>query len=433
MSTPTFTLTAVEGPGHTVEPPPARVVAVRDSRLSAGQVRTRHVERLSLAGQSSDRFDRITALAATLFGVPMSTVALIDEDTAHFPGRTGFAELAQVTRSSVFCDLTVRSGVPVVIEDATADVRFAGLPLVAGPPFLRFFAGVPLDDEDGVTIGTFCLFDTVPRQLDTAQLEMLQQLAAWARRELVDSTEMERARTVQRSLLPTRTITPDGYTLAGVCLPTKGVGGDFYDHAVVGGKLLLTLMDVMGKGVGAGLVAASVRAILRASVSHQNTIARMSADPSSTRVAEVVSATDALVTDDLAQTGTLVTGFAAVVDPPTGLVSWVDAGHGLAVIVRADGMVERLRSEDLPLGLGLGSRWTEHTTRLLPGDTLLVVSDGLFDLFGGTAEAFDEGIRYLVMADPDPASLMVRVAELTALAVALDDVTALAVRRDEAS
>ncbi|WP_375504566.1 PP2C family protein-serine/threonine phosphatase [uncultured Jatrophihabitans sp.] len=415
------------------EPAVARVVPVRDSELTAGQVRARHVEQLSAGTAVDDRFDRITALATTLFGVPMSAVTLVDEETVHFPGNSGFDDLAPVSRGSAFCDVTVKLGSPVVVGDVTADARFADLPVVNGPPYLRFYAGVPLNDEDGVTVGTFSLFDTVPRQLDRTQLVMLSQLASWARRELVDSTEMERARTVQRSLLPTRTVAPPGYAMAGVCLPTKGVGGDFFDHAVVNGKLLLTLMDVMGKGVSAALVAASVRALIRASVSHQVALVGTSGDRRGSRVTDVVTATDALVTDDLAQTGTLVTGFAAVVDPPTGVITWVDAGHGLAIIVRQDGTSERLVGEDLPIGLGLGGRWTEHRSRLLPGDVLLVVSDGLFDLLGGTAESFERGIRYLVLADPDPATLVERIEDLTSLAVALDDVTALAVRRAEVS
>lgn len=413
------------------QPRPARTLPVRNAGLSDGEVRSRHVERLSVGGQSDSRFDRITGLAASLFGVPMSTVTLVDEETARFPGATGFDDRTPLPRGSVFCDLTVKQGTPLVVEDVTADERFAHLPLVTGPPYLRFYAGVPLNDEEGVTVGTFCLFDTVPRRLDSTQMAMLQQLADWARRELVDSTEMDRARTVQRSLLPTRTIAPDGWAMAGACLPTKGVGGDFFDHAVVGDNLVLALMDVMGKGMGAALVAASVRAILRASVSHQVELAQLTGESTSSRLGRVVAATDALVTDDLTQTGTLVTGFAANIDHRTGDIAWVDAGHGLAVIVRKDGSTERLIGEDLPVGLGLGSTWTEHRNRLLPGDMLLVVSDGLFDLLGGTSEAFDEGIRYLVLTDPDPDTLMQRIGELTSLAVALDDVTALAVRRLE--
>ena len=412
------------------DPELTHLVALRDSELTSGEVRTRHVERLSVGAATDARFDRITGLATSLFGVPMSTVTLVDEDTARFAGSAGLGAPAPVARGSVFCDVTVKEGTPIVVEDVTADARFADLPSVVGPPYLRFYAGVPLDDEDGVTVGTFCLFDTVPRRLDQTQLVMLQQLASWARRELVDSTEMERARTVQRSLLPSRTVAPEGYSLAGICLPTKGVGGDFYDHAVVQGKLVLTLMDVMGKGMGAALVAATVRALVRASVSHQIALARIDGDYASSRLTDVVAATDALVTDDLTQTGTLVTGFAALMDPASGEIAWVDAGHGLAVIVRHDGTTERLVGEDLPVGLGLESHWTEHRSVLLPGDTLLVVSDGLFDLLGGTAEAFDEGIRYLVTTDPDPAALMERIGELTSLGVALDDVTALAVRRE---
>jgi serine phosphatase RsbU (regulator of sigma subunit) len=407
----------------------ARIVPIRDADLTPGEVRSRHLERLSvLASPNEERFARITALASSLFGVPMSTVTLVDSDVATFAGNTGFADAAPTPRNLVFCDETVASGQPMVVEDATADPRFADLPLVTGSPYLRFYAGVPLSDDDGVIIGTFCLFDTVPRRLDRVQVSMLMQLASWARHELVDSTDMARAAEVQQSLLPTRTVAPDGYELAAVCRPTKGVGGDFFDHTMVSGRLFFTLVDVMGKGIGAALVAASVRALLRASLVNQRQSREAGAAAGETGLGEILTATDRLLRDDLEQTGTLVTGFLATLDPATGEVDWVDAGHGLAVIVRADGSSVRLAGLDLPLGLGMESSWAEQRAVLQPGDTLLVVSDGLFDLLGGTRESFDR-IVDLVRADPAPDQLIERITELTRIGSALDDVTAVAVRR----
>ena len=424
-------MTAVPDPPTAPAPVPAHrgLVAVPDRELTPDEIRGRHLERLSTPTTAADeRFDRITSLACTLFGVPTAAVTLAGGHTVAVTGPERITDVIQKSWTGSFAERIAELGRPLVVGDATADPRFAGLDAVLGRPYLRFMAGVPLTDEFGVVVGTFCVYDTVPRQLDRGQLTMLSHLASWAGRELVDSTEMARAREVQNSLLPTRTRAPDGYALACLCRPTKSVGGDFYDHAMVGGALYLTLVDVMGKGVGAALVAASVRAVLRASVGHQTTLRGLGAGDESSRLADIVAATDALLADDLGLTGTIVTGFGAVLDPGTGTVDWVDAGHGLTVVVRNDGRSERLSGDDVPLGLGLGVPWTQRRTVLEPGETMLIVSDGLFDILGGTSDALD-GLAELVVLDPDPQELITRIAELAGLGMPLDDVTAVALRR----
>ncbi|WP_375477794.1 PP2C family protein-serine/threonine phosphatase [uncultured Jatrophihabitans sp.] len=399
-----------------------------DAELSPSERSSRHVERLSIGGDTGQRFARILSLACSLFAMPMSCVILIDGDTSFFAKPGELAEPTGAFAQAVLGSKSSGKNEPMVVEDATADPIVAGLAAVTGAPYLRFYAGVPLNDEDGVRIGTFCLSDTVPRRLDRHQLAILVQLAEWACRELIDSTEMARARQVQNALLPSHTTAPQGYELATVCRPSKGVGGDFFDHAMVAGRLQLSLVDVMGKGIAAGLMAASVRAIVRASVAYQVQTGTVVRGGANCGLADVVEATDRLLQNDLGQTGTLVTGFAASLEPASGALAWVDAGHGLALIVRADGTSERLAGTDMPVGLGLERSWTEHYTDLQPGDTLLVVSDGLLDLFGGSMAAMDH-IRELVQSDPEPHRLVERITELTVLGVALDDVTAVALRR----
>ncbi|MFB2351640.1 PP2C family protein-serine/threonine phosphatase, partial [Priestia megaterium] len=79
--------------------------------------------------------------------------------------------------------------------------------------------------------------------------------------ELARSSEEERAATVQRALLPKRRPDLPGYSVAGACVPARDVGGDFFDWHATHDGLSITLADVMGKGVGAAIIAASVRAV----------------------------------------------------------------------------------------------------------------------------------------------------------------------------
>jgi sigma-B regulation protein RsbU (phosphoserine phosphatase) len=172
---------------------------------------------------------------------------------------------------------------------------------------------------------------------------------------------------------------------------------------------------VMGKGVGAGMIAAVVRSVLRAA----------------TRVGSpdeaVVRAAAGLdVGVHAPATEQFTTCFHLHVDVD-GTARWVDAGHGLTLLLRADGTHDWLRSSDMPIGVG--TEWSTHETALRPGDVVLVVSDGVLDLFGDSLEAVDRFAAFAV-ADPDPDRLVSRLEELGRAGNHEDDVTALAIRFD---
>ena len=407
--------------------------------FTAEQIQQRHLERLlpvdSLTG---DRFDRMTHLAATIFGVPMATVTLVagagTATRSELSSHVARVALTAVSDEPSFTALTIGTARALLVPDATADERFARLPVVTGPPYLRFYAGIPLVDDDGVVLGAFCLYDSVPRRLDSTQWATFVELASWVCRELLDSEEMAQARRVQESLLPRSAPVLPGWEVAGICLPTKSVGGDFYDFAMVGGRLVLSLVDVMGKGAGAALVAATVRALLHASFSEVALGVGSRRDGNDTRpfrggVGGVVADVDRLVRPDLDRTGTLVTGFFCDIDPHSGAARYADAGHGLTVVVRAEGEAIWLRSADLPIGVDPNGTWTQQETSIDPGDTLLTVSDGLLDLFGGTGQAL-AAIAQLSRSHPRAADLIAHIGTLAENGTPVDDVTAVAVHRD---
>ncbi len=132
---------------------------------------------------AEERFDRLTRLAAALFEVPVALVTLVDRDRQWFKSRHGLG-LLETHRDASLCAHALLGGDIMVVPDTRLDGRFADNPLVAGAPRLRFYAGCPLRDADGACVGTLCLVDTRPRELDGTKLGLLRDLGALVRREL---------------------------------------------------------------------------------------------------------------------------------------------------------------------------------------------------------------------------------------------------------
>lgn len=107
-------------------------------------------------------FDGITYLAKLLMGAPMSAISLVDHTRQWFKSRHGF-EQTETPRSVSFCTHAVVSEHPFVVLDAQKDPRFSRLPMVVGPPNIRFYLGMPLVTKTRAVLGALCVYDTAPR------------------------------------------------------------------------------------------------------------------------------------------------------------------------------------------------------------------------------------------------------------------------------
>jgi sigma-B regulation protein RsbU (phosphoserine phosphatase) len=179
------------------------------------------------------------------------------------------------------------------------------------------------------------------------------------------TAELDRAAEVQADLLPVALPAIPGFELAARCLPARIVGGDFYDFQFANGTLNLTVGDVMGKGVPAAILMATVRAVVRA-------MARR-------RPMDVVQQAAQSLEADLTRAGAFVTLVHAQLDSDTAELRCVDAGHGHLFLRRASGEIEALNSNNLPLGVLPDEVYRQYSTVLQPGDTLVIYSDGLVD------------------------------------------------------
>jgi serine phosphatase RsbU (regulator of sigma subunit) len=182
--------------------------------------------------------------------------------------------------------------------------------------------------------------------------------------------QVGRAARIQRELLPRSAPDLRGYEMAGACRPADDVAGDFYDWVLTDhGELDLTVADVMGKGMAAALVMATLRAALRSARPDLGPAARL----------ELAARSITLGADE---EGMFATAFHARLYPRTGVLRYVDAGHGYCRLRRPDGTLVSLPVRSLPVGVPGAERFDEGSVQLEPGDTLIVYSDGLVELDG---------------------------------------------------
>ena len=124
-------------------------------------------------------FDDLVAVAAHICGTPISLITLVDASRQWFKANHGLT-IGETRREHAFCAHAILDTQPLIVPDATTDVRFADNPYVVDDPSIRFYAGAPLTTPDGHALGTLCVLDRVPRELTAEQLSALQALARQA-------------------------------------------------------------------------------------------------------------------------------------------------------------------------------------------------------------------------------------------------------------
>lgn len=280
-------------------------------------------------------------------------IVLLD---VEMPGTTGLDVLGFIREHSLHTAVIISTAYGT--EDVAAEALRRG-----ADDYLR----KPFDRSDVLAV----LDRTMARLLLSRQNALLRERIAEHQRQV--DADLVRAAKVVADLMPASPPPISGFGLAAACLSARDVGGDFYDWQELSDKISLTVGDVMGKGLPAALLMASVRAALRAVAADF--------DP-----AEVVQRTARALNHDLDRSGAFATLFHAQIDIRTGGVRYVDAGHGYVLLRRADGRVEDLKPWGLPLGIDSREQYQEGCVMLDPGDALIVYSDGLVeargDLFG---------------------------------------------------
>jgi sigma-B regulation protein RsbU (phosphoserine phosphatase) len=341
----------------------------------------------------------------------------------------------QVSRSVV--ESVAKDGMPVLTNDAMKDSRFSGRESVMMLG-LRSILCAPLKAKENI-IGVIYVDNRLQAGIFTHDdLDLLSAIASSAAiaienarlyRVAVEKGRMDReldmARRVQSSLLPSEAPHLTGWEFTARWEPAREVAGDYYDFPpCINGATGLVIADVTDKGMPAALFMALTRSAIRANVCE-------TASP-----ADGIARANRLVCAESTR-GLFVTLFFGLLDPASGIITYVNAGHNPPLFYHAAGDdLTLLKATGMPLGIDKEAIYGQDTIRMQPGDFLVLYTDGI-------TEAFDEqeiefGMERLHQAVYDArhasveeiqASLLRMVNEHLQNASPTDDITVVVVKR----
>jgi len=364
-----------------------------------------------------------------------------DEPLGVFHARipsTGWSFVARVPTANLLADVRQRTLTNVAALLATLLLLCAAIYYVAGriaAPITALERGVmkvsggDLDariDESSSTVEIHNLAGSFNR--------MTADLRSTVDRLAIEKTERKRiehdldvARRIQEGLLPTAKPDLADYDVAGWSRAANATGGDYYDwQRLPDGRVLVSLADVSGHGIGPALVAAVCRAYARASVA-----------ASDRELAQIVNRLNDLLVVDMPD-GRFVTFAGVLLDHEHNRAQMISAGHGpLFRCIRSNGDLFESNADGLPLGLiSDGEYAPSDAFSLETGDSILLVTDGLFEWTreGGEAYGLDrlrESIRRFASLEADEliSALYGEAREFAGGADQGDDVTIVVVRR----
>jgi len=311
--------------------------------------------------------------------------------------RDRVGEVGEIRVSRNVLDEVVMRGKSVLTSDAQHDPRFAsGTMVLQG---VRSVLAVPLGVADKVFGIIYADSPIAEGRFTEDHLKVLTTLASVAairveNTRLVEARlererlerELALASEIQQRFQPTAPPHVEGYELQGISFPCYEIGGDYYDFIErEDGRLVIALGDVSGKGTAAALLMSSLHAAVHAqSASHDS-------------LSATISAVNRYLADNI-PANRFVTLFYAELDPPSGALSFLNAGHNPPLIVHSAGTVEQLASGGLPLGIKRDADYREGRTQLQPGDVLVIYSDGVTEAVSPTGEEFGATRLYEVVA-----------------------------------
>lgn len=374
--------------------------------------------------------------------VPADRCLLMMRDEANEELRVAVArlrdrvgEVGEIRVSRNVMDEVVIRGKSVLTSDAQHDPRFAsGTVVLQG---IRSVLAVPLGVSEKVFGIIYADSPIAEGRFTEDHLKVLTTLASVAairveNARLVEARfqqerlerELQLAMEIQQRFQPTAPPVVPGYELQGISFPCYEIGGDYYDFIQrEDGRLVIALGDVSGKGTAAALLMSSLHAAIHAQTGSHDTLVK------------TISAVNRYLANNIPP-NRFVTLFYAELDPESGALSFLNAGHNPPLIVHAAGTVEQLASGGLPLGIKADADYREGRTTMQMGDVLCIYSDGVTEAASPNGEEFGPTRLYDVVSrnvDASAAGIRDRIeSALTKFSQgtqAADDITLVIVKR----
>jgi len=327
--------------------------------------------------------------------VEQATITLLDARRGETPFRTiirGADTSSEILPYRLDAELTgwmLKNQKPLVINDIACDDRFTIKD--RDTCLVRSVLSVPLMLK-GRTIGLLSVFnkrtdrgftDTDARLLGiiaTQSAQVIEHARLFVEEQTLKlmQEEMKLAYKIQMDLLPKEPPRLSGYDIAGVSIPAKAVGGDYFDFVPLSERTIaFCLGDVSGKGMPAALLMANLQATLRGQI-------MIDASPKT-----CLNRTNALIYRST-DAEKFVTLFYGILDGGTHELTYSNAGHNYPLLLKAGEIPVRLELSGLILGCLEDYSYTEGAIRLDAGDALLVYSDGITESINGNEEEFGE-------------------------------------------
>jgi len=311
--------------------------------------------------------------------------------------RDRVGEVGEIRVSRNVLDEVVMRGKSVLTSDAQHDPRFAsGTVVLQG---IRSVLAVPLGVSEKVFGIVYADSPIADGRFTEDHLKVLTTLASVAAIRVENARlaearlqqerlerELQLAMEIQQRFQPTAPPVVPGYELQGISFPCYEIGGDYYDFIErEDGRLVIALGDVSGKGTAAALLMSSLHASVHAQAGSHDTLS------------ETISAVNRYLADNI-PANRFVTLFYAELDPASGALTFLNAGHNPPLIVHAAGTVEQLASGGLPLGIKRNAEYREGRTQMQMGDVLVIYSDGVTEAASPSGEEFGVTRLYEVVS-----------------------------------
>ncbi|HEX8288168.1 MAG TPA: SpoIIE family protein phosphatase [Pyrinomonadaceae bacterium] len=344
--------------------------------------------------------------------------------------------LEEVRISRTVMDEVMKNGKSVLTSDAQHDPRYASQTMALLG--IRSVLAVPLNVDERDVFGIiYADSPTYETTFTEEHLNILTTLASVAsirvenarlleerfERERMER-ELELATEIQQRFQPSESPKMDGYEFQGISFSCYEIGGDYYDFIESHeGKMLIALGDVSGKGTAAALLMSSLHAAIHAQIAAKSPLD------------ETVKSVNRYLAENT-PANRFVTLFAAELEPKTGVLRYINAGHNPPLVGRAGGKIEQLSSGGFPLGILPMAEYEVGEIQLNSGDALIVYSDGVSEANNLREEEFGmERLTEVIRKNLSASAAGIRdkvesaLSSFTQTAPANDDITLVIVKR----